>query len=169
MTKRRYKRWFKWVERFCAKFDKTIDVICDDDNAFASYVESRTVIVPHNFKSMHPVTIVGTTHFLKHLKERHHFNNPSRYGDNLWSILHELGHIHTTCFDVPSEGLTQYQAMKKGEGFFLICQERGLQPTDYEFQALYFETPFEFNATEWAVAWVKKHPIQAIIWSIILG
>ena len=165
----KYKRWFKWVERFCAKFDEDIDVTCDDDNAFASYAESRTVIVPHNFKSMHPVTIVGTTHFLKHVKERHHFSNPYRYGDNLWSILHELGHIYTTRFDVPSEGLTQYREMKKGEGICLICQERGLQPSDYEFQALYFETPFEFNATEWAVAWVKKHPIQATIWSIILG
>lgn len=165
MTKRQYKRWFKKVEKFCEQFDKVKSVERDDTNAFASFVEDGAVLLPYDFNNIHPTTAVGTFHFMRHLATVHHKLDAYKYSSNFWSVLHEVGHIYTTRFDVLSEGLRQYREMQKGNGFIREARRLGLVETDYEYQAMYFNTIFEHDATAWAVRWVEEHPKEAKYWS----
>ena len=165
MNKRQYKRWFKKVEKFCEQFDKVKSVERDTTNAFASFVEDGAVLLPFNFDNLHPTIAVGTFHFMRHLATAHHQINAYKYSSHFWSVLHEVGHIYTTRFDIPSEGLNQYREMQKGGGCNAEADRLGLVETDYEFQALYFNTIFEYEATEWAIRWVEEHPKEAKYWS----
>lgn len=95
--------------------------------------------------------------FTRHLVEKHKFANPERYSMRLWAILHELGHYFN-----PDE---------TDEWAKVVCAI-----VDYEdaiknkaVQDLYYDSPDEFSATEWACAWIENHPRLATLFSRLLG
>jgi len=95
--------------------------------------------------------------FMRHLREKHFFPNPERYSHRLWSILHELGHY----FNPDEEEDTISKA---------IC---ALLPLDFAqttptLQDMYYDSPDEFAATEWACDWIDFHPFLSSLFSALL-
>ena len=95
--------------------------------------------------------------FMRHLRERHFFIEPERFSSRLWSILHELGHY----FNADEVGNYEDKA---------IC---ALLPYEVakscgSIQDLYYDSPDEFIATEWACAWITDHEFLAIAFSRLL-
>lgn len=92
--------------------------------------------------------------FLRHLEERHKFQNARKYSLRLWSLLHEIGHYYNA--DVEPDAA-------KYIGMVLYEQEPSLKA-----QYLYYNSPDEWAATEWACEWVERHKVLAKIFSKIL-
>lgn len=95
--------------------------------------------------------------FIRHLKEKHYFENPEQYAIPLWSLLHELGHYFypdeeedlvskTICALLPYE---------------LAVESKTLQD-------MYYDSPDEYAATEWAIDWIVTHPKLASLFSALL-
>lgn len=95
--------------------------------------------------------------FARHLREKHFFEHPEEYSNQLWSLLHELGHYF-------------YQDEEEDLEAKAIC---ALMPQELvidnpELQNLYYDSPDEFVATEWAIDWIVGHPKLAKWFSKIL-
>lgn len=95
--------------------------------------------------------------FLRHIAEKHNFPNPEQFSIHLWSVLHELGH--------------HFNPDETDEWAKVVCAI-----VDYEdaikskaVQDLYYDSPDEFAATEWACAWIENHPKLATLFSKLLG
>lgn len=83
--------------------------------------------------------------FLSHLKTAHKVNWVGKLSYATWSFLHEVGH-HFTIGNFDDEDLV--------EGTFSD------EP--------YFDKEVEWVATEWAIEWVKTHPMLARIVDMLI-
>ena len=153
------------VISFCATIDEEISVITDEANEWASYSSEKIVVIPNDMDNMRPVLYAGAKYFLHHICTTHHLN-AYEYGENFLSLLHEIGHIYTTRWE-PCNALTERKKFERQEGQF--AKIKTLAPLDYEYHRIYFDTIYEFNATAWAVRWVKEHPAEAKAWSELIG
>lgn len=95
--------------------------------------------------------------FMRHLAEKHHFPEGKRYSDRLWSILHELGHYYNPDAECDFNGKALCA---------VLCAD--LAKTSRTLQNLYYDSPDEFEATEWAIDWITRHPVLARIYSVLL-
>jgi len=95
--------------------------------------------------------------FTRHLRAKHCFAEPERYSMRLWSILHELGHY----FNPDEEEDLYAKALCALLPYETATENRIVQD-------LYYNSPDEFAATEWACAWIKKHPWLSSLFSILL-
>lgn len=78
----------------------------------------------------------------------------------LWSILHELGHHFTADVDL-DEKIDLFQQRVQ-----LSAMQEHL--TDEEMSNAYFNLADEWEATEWAIDYIKKHPIKCLIFGDLL-
>lgn len=116
------------------------------------YEEGGKTCFDHDLKAV----IVGTDFqeddcgFMRHIRYNHNFTDTYKYSLTLWSILHELGHYFTSDNGyVSQEEITEY----------IIC---GLIPREIAneneiIQNMYFDIESEWNATEWAINWIKNN------------
>lgn len=95
--------------------------------------------------------------FLNHIIKKHHFSPARSISMGLWTILHEVGHSET----IDSEDDLNARA---------ICAAIPWEEAekDESIQAIYYDIPSEFDATEWAIDWVLSHPVLRTIYSFIL-
>lgn len=96
--------------------------------------------------------------FARHRREVHKCH--LKVDERLWTILHEIGHYMT------DDELTE-EDYKETEVAKLYCS---LVPEDVamnnpSIQNLYFDTPSEWLATEWAIDYVKHHYLKCKKWS----
>ena len=96
--------------------------------------------------------------FMRHIKYNHGFTEAYDYSINLWSILHELGHYFTS-----EDGYISYEDEEK----YTLCAmiPRAIADENPYIQNLYFDIEAEYEATEWAINWIKSHPRLARIYS----
>ena len=95
--------------------------------------------------------------FARHVKEKHKFPYPENYSTALWSILHEIGHYET---DYAEEDI-RAKAVCKFLPADIAYANKGIQN-------LYYDSPDEFEATEWAIEWIEDHPKLAKLFSKVL-
>ena len=79
----------------------------------------------------------------------------------LWSILHELGH-HFTADEIDLDD--KLDLFEQREQLFAMQEHL----TDEEMNNAYFNLADEWEATEWAIAYIKKHPIKCLIFGDLL-
>lgn len=95
--------------------------------------------------------------FMRHLSQAHEFPEGLRYSYNLWHILHELGHYFTEEKYGDNIGLRQWFK----ENGKLMIRNVNLQNSYYNYRE-------EWEATEWAIDWVKKHKKKAVILNLLV-
>lgn len=89
--------------------------------------------------------------FMRHLRECHRckFRNISSM---LWTILHEVGHYATQNNLTLEEEEESYEI----KAICAVVPSR-IAEKSTKIQDLYFNTPIEWEATEWAIRWVFKN------------
>ena len=97
--------------------------------------------------------------FMRHLGYEHKFgyDNACKYRYALWHILHEIGHYHIE---------DEYGDNKDARAYFkeygkLLLKNKTLQDN-------LFNDRTEWAATEWAINWVKKHKIKAMVLNLFV-
>ena len=120
-----------------------VDVVYEPDSFTCFDHDLEAVVIGNDFQ-------LDDRGFMRHIVETHDFAQAYDYSLMLWSILHELGHYFTGDDGwVDEEEANQY----------LVCS---LVPSeiadDPKIQDLYFNIPSEYEATEWAIDWVKANP-----------
>ena len=88
--------------------------------------------------------------FMRHIKFNHDYPEAEEYSLTLWSILHELGHYFTSNNGyISTEELAEYALCG------LIPRE--IAENNESIQNMYFDIESEWNATEWAINWIKDN------------
>jgi hypothetical protein len=120
-----------------------VDVVYEPDSFTCFDHDLEAVVIGNDFQ-------LDDRGFMRHIVETHDFAQAYDYSLAFWSILHELGHYFTGDDGwVDEEEANQY----------LVCS---LVPSeiadDPKIQDLYFNIPSEYEATEWAIDWIKANP-----------
>jgi hypothetical protein len=120
-----------------------VDVVYEPDSFTCFDHDLEAVVIGNDFQ-------LDDRGFMRHIVETHDFAQAYDYSLMLWSVLHELGHYFTGDDGwVDEEEANQY----------LVCS---LVPSeiadDPKIQDLYFNIPSEYEATEWAIDWIKANP-----------
>lgn len=90
--------------------------------------------------------------FMRHLHEVHGFKiSDTLISPMMWTILHEVGHF-ATIDEIPPQDYDE--AISTKVALTLYGEEIKTDPT---LQDKYFNTITEWEATEWAIKWVKTH------------
>lgn len=87
--------------------------------------------------------------FIDHIYKSHGYKRAYEISPQIWTALHEVGHIKTEC-DGDEDAL-----MRK---FCEWANDEGALPQK-TINRLWYEMPDEWAATEWAIDFVKKHYI----------
>lgn len=95
--------------------------------------------------------------FFRHLRECHFFDKPERFSAGVWSLAHEIGHYYNQD-EEPDEEAKVLCAIASEE-----CARSSVS-----LQNMYYNSPDEFSATEWACGWIAKHPIFARLFSMVI-
>lgn len=94
--------------------------------------------------------------FMRHLHEVHGFKlSDTLISPMMWTILHEIGHF-ATIYDIPPQDYDEAISTK-----MLLTLYGEEIKTDTTLQDKYFNTITEWEATEWAIKWVKSHFMEA--------
>jgi hypothetical protein len=94
--------------------------------------------------------------FMRHLHEVHGFKlSDTLISPMMWTILHEVGHF-ATIDEIPPQDYDE--AISTKTLLTLYGEEIKTNPT---LQDRYFNTATEWEATEWAIEWVKSHFMDA--------
>lgn len=104
-----------------------------------------------------PAANIYDAGFARHIEEKHFFLNPTKYSMPLWSLLHELGHY----FNPDEEEDIESKAICAALPYELAQKNQTLQN-------MYYDSPDEYAATEWAIEWITQHPRLSSLFSILL-
>lgn len=98
--------------------------------------------------------------FRRHIKEVHHFKKAFDYSLHLWTILHEIGHYYTQdLVDEDEDDLNMRATLG------CVSSDGAL---DEKIQDLYFNLPYEWAATDWAIIYIIQHPKRVKVMEKIL-
>lgn len=107
------------------------------ENEFAFCFSNKTLYYSWNLIDMG---------FLRHMRECHYWE--PQFGVMLYSLLHELGHYYTQdCIDSNELEIRSICALTPVEE--MLANE--------ELQNLYFNLESEYEATEWAIDYSRRH------------
>ena len=95
--------------------------------------------------------------FMRHLGSVHKFVDADKYSYTLWHLLHEIGHFKTE--EKYGNNLAVRQYFK--ENAKLMLRNTHLQNSFHNLRV-------EWEATEWAINWVKEHPKKAKILNLLV-
>lgn len=104
----------------------------------------------------------GHQYFIDHIRKKHYFENPEKYSEQLWSLLHEIGHYKTQDYvEVDIETLSKVDQILK-------VKEYSSKSKIKRAYFMYYNTECEYEATEWAIDWIVHHKVLARIFSNLL-
>lgn len=98
--------------------------------------------------------------FMRHLREQHQCEYTDCFKLSLWTILHEIGHYKTLDM-IENDDLAS-------RALCAIVDEE-VARTNKTVQDMYFNIESEWEATEWAVSYIKSHPLKAKFLNLIMG
>lgn len=84
--------------------------------------------------------------FFRHIREAHGFTDIAAAVPEVWTLLHEVGHVHTWVEDEEED--IWRAALSIVDGSY-----------DTFIQDAYYNLENEWLATEWAINYIKKHPV----------
>lgn len=99
--------------------------------------------------------------FKKHLKEKHGCDFGDKFSQQLWSILHEIGHMMTN----PPEDEDMEMLIRLTLETTVDEDEYN---TDENLQYSYYDLESEYNATQWAIDYISIHWLKCRIISLLL-
>lgn len=129
----------KIVTRFVKELDNELSIVFTDDENEYDYVESCVYFNPNSLEDCG---------FLRHLREVHGFTDCDKYPLFFWTLLHEIGHHFT--IDYCEEDETEVRTL------CAMCSNEEAEKSVY-IQDLYFNLESEWEATEWAIDFVKTN------------
>lgn len=108
---------------------------------------------------------LGQEAFLRHIALAHKCHFVNEISPLLWSILHEIGHYFT------DDQFSDDELEADGEYRSLLAL--GVIPDNYSHpdasvQEAYFDLDTEWEATEWAINYIRKHPRKCLIFGDLL-
>ena len=124
---------------FVRLIDKKIKITFEDTYCWAERDNHAINIAPSDFRS---ITDFG---FVRHIKTNHSFNKIDNYSLAMISILHEIGHLYTNGKD--DLEMRSFLAMVSPE----------IAAKNINIQNKYFNIPCEWQATEWAINFIKRN------------
>lgn len=91
--------------------------------------------------------------FLRHLRTEHHINDYWRINKVIWQVLHEIGHYYTLDFIEEDDDEIFERA---------VCNliDKDTAENNVKIQNIYFNLEKEWQATEWAIRYVKQHFVK---------
>lgn len=102
--------------------------------------------------------------FLNHIIKYHHMDNIKEYNPLLVAMLHEIGHEQNIEI-LTEEDLEEYALINLG--LDLIIDDNKKYKFNYdEINLPYYNTTIEWNATEWALDYIKEHENELKDWRI---
>lgn len=107
----------------------------------------------------------GEKAFLQHIALTHKCHFVNEISPLAWTILHEIGHYFTDDYLTDEDREADYEYRK--------LLSLGIIPDDYSrpddsIDEAYFNLPAEWEATEWAINYIKKHPRKCLIFGDLL-
>ena len=84
--------------------------------------------------------------FFRHVREAHEFTDTAAAAPQVWTLLHEVGHVHTWVEDEEEDLLRVALSVMDGT-------------KDTNVQNAYYDLENEWLATEWAINFIKTHKI----------
>lgn len=127
------------VKTIVRLFDRSIKV--ERDNTLNTCFDFDTNVLNIGYDKY------DTEKFKAHMSECHQFN-PSKAADDVWVVLHELGHFFTD-----EDVYDNHEAFQMAA---IMRLAMGLtEKENYD----YYNMPREWEATEWAIDWVRHHPL----------
>lgn len=100
--------------------------------------------------------------FLWHIEKRHKFKNARKYSPFFWTILHEVGHIKADT-EESVEKDKEMEALVK-----LLCSIADNEKEWNSSAVLHFEEKSEWDATDWAIDYIERHPLISHIVNYLL-
>lgn len=100
--------------------------------------------------------------FLNHIEKRHNFKKARKYCPFLWTVLHEIGHIKVDG-EQYIEGDAYEEALIK-----VLCSIADNEKEWNEAAVLHFEMKGEWEATDWAIDFVERHPLLSYMLNYLL-
>lgn len=87
--------------------------------------------------------------FMRHLRTEHHINDYWRINKIIWQVLHEIGHYYTLDFIEEDDEIFERA----------VCSliDKDTAENNRKIQDIYFNLNKEWEATEWAIRYVKQH------------
>lgn len=132
----------KILKNLCKTYAPTAHFKLDTE----CYYNDEDCVIGYHFDQFCPT-------FIKHIKEKHHFPQIMQINENLFSLLHEIGHYYTfsCCLvtDEEEEIRTFYCDLPEETPSALVLNST--------FMDIYYDLPLEWEATEWAIQFCKKH------------
>lgn len=95
--------------------------------------------------------------FMRHLDQKHGFKEGIQIPYAVWHFLHEIGHFEME--EKYGDNLETREWFKEN-GRFMI--------RNISYQNMFWDTRVEWEATEWAIRWVKDHPKKVKALSLLL-
>lgn len=99
--------------------------------------------------------------FMEHLNRRHGCKWCSQFSYRFWALLHEIGHYETDHYAEETEEDFASRAVCAIVDVNIVIKNKQMAET-------YFNLPLEWEATEWAIDWVRKHPLLARIFNQLI-
>lgn len=84
--------------------------------------------------------------FLAHVRQYHNFHETQLARPLVWVMLHEIGHYYTLVEDDEEDSLRMILNM-------------AFEVDETDRRIAYYNLPNEWEATEWAINYIKKHPV----------
>lgn len=133
------------IQTIARQTEEEISVLFAEDEPMAYDWENNAVIIGYDLDDEQ-----STSAFLDHLRNTHKCNFARKFSARLWSVLHEVGH-HFTQDDELYENDLEMRAIlalvptpTTDEGYRNIAN-------------MYFDLPSEYEATEWAINYVRNN------------
>ena len=147
----------KVIEEIARENDTEIGVSFDARESMAYDWGLATVIIGYDFDDKE-----ATDLFLAHLEEVHNCVAAHNFSARLWTLLHEIGH-HFTLDEIDVEDEFTTRAMLS-----VISVPTDTQTKHNAFYQ-YFDLPSEYEATEWAAAYVENNYDKCIYFDRLLN
>lgn len=131
------------IEYIVKSIAPEVEVRCEDDEITCFDYDLNAVIIGKDFQ-------IDDCGFMRHVRYNHNFEDAYEYSLMFWSILHELGHYFTG-----NNGYLSDEEMAD----YILCGliPREMADENEALQNIYFDIESEWNATEWAINWIKNN------------
>lgn len=100
--------------------------------------------------------------FLDHIEKRHNFKKARKYCPFFWTVLHEIGHIKA---DTEEDALAEQERETIVK---ILCSIADNEKDWNSAAVLHFEMKSEWDATDWAIDFVERHPLLSYMLNYLL-
>ena len=125
----------RWIAAKCVAPKVKFSFNNDDPSYYNSDTDSINICVEEDCED-----------FLAHVRQYHDFHETQLAQPLVWIMLHEIGHHYTLVEDDEEDSLRMILKM-------------AFEVEETDRKIAYYNLPNEWEATEWAINYIKKHRV----------